>query len=53
MWEEQIYFTHLEKAMFTAVLDLLNPKCANRNKSRLLFLSAEMFKKPLSQTVRT
>ena len=25
----------------------INPKCANRNKSRLLFSSAEMFKKPL------
>ena len=28
-----------------------NPKCANCTKSRLLFLSAEMFKKPLWQTV--
>ena len=26
---------------------MFNPKCANRNKSRLLFLSAKMFKKPL------
>ena len=31
----------------------LNPKCANRNKSQLLFSSAEMFKKPLWQTVWT
>ena len=29
------------------------PKSANRNKSRLLFSSAEMFKKPLWQTVWT
>ena len=28
-----------------------NLKCANGNKSRLLFSSAEMFKKPLWQTV--
>ena len=28
-----------------------NPKCANHNKSRLLFSSAEMFNKPLWQTV--
>ena len=25
----------------------INPSCANRNKSRLLFSSAEMFKNPL------
>ena len=31
----------------------VNPKCANRNKSHLLFSSAEMFKKPLMQTVWT
>ena len=31
----------------------INPKCANPNKSRLLFSSAEMFKKPLWQTVWT
>ena len=31
----------------------LNPYCASRNKSRLLFSSAEMFKKPLWQTVWT
>ena len=30
-----------------------NPWCANRNKSHLLFSSAEMFKKPLWQTVWT
>ena len=31
-----------------------NPECENHNKSRLLFSSAEMFKKPLSwQTVWT
>ena len=30
-----------------------NPSCANRNKSRLLFSSAEMFKKLLWQTVWT
>ena len=30
-----------------------NPLCASRNKSRLLFSSAEMFKKPLWQTVWT
>ena len=30
-----------------------NPKSANRNKSRLLFSSAEMFKKLLWQTVWT
>ena len=30
---------------------LFNSKCANHNKSRLLFSSAEMFKKPLWQTV--
>ena len=30
-----------------------NPKSANRNKSCLLFSSAEMFKKPLWQTVKT
>ena len=28
-----------------------NPESANRNKSHLLFSSAEMFKKPLWQTV--
>ena len=32
-------------------LTFINPYCANRNKSRLLFSSAEMFKKPLWQTV--
>ena len=32
---------------------LFNPQCINRNKSRLLFSSAEMFKKPLWQTVWT
>ena len=31
----------------------INPQCANRNKSRLLFSSAEMFKKPLLQTAWT
>ena len=31
----------------------LCPRCANHNKSRLLFLSAVMFKKPLWQTVWT
>ena len=31
----------------------LNPSCANGNKSRLLFTSAEMLKKPLWQTVWT
>ena len=31
----------------------LNPSCANRNKSDLLFSSAEMFKEPLWQTVWT
>ena len=29
----------------------INPSCANRNKSRLLFSSAEIFKKPLWQAV--
>ena len=29
----------------------INPESTNRNKSRLLFSSAEMFKKPLWQTV--
>ena len=29
------------------VFDLLTHLCTNNNKSRLLFLSAEMFKKPL------
>ena len=33
------------------ILLLFNPKCANRNKSRLLFSSAEMSKMPLWQTV--
>ena len=33
--------------------NILTPYCANRNKSRLLFSSAEMFKKPLWQTVWT
>ena len=31
----------------------VNPQWANRNKSRLLFSSAEMFKKPLWQIVCT
>ena len=31
----------------------VNPYCSNHNKSCLLFLSAEMFKKPLWQTVWT
>ena len=31
----------------------VNPLCANRNKSRLLLSSAEMFKKPLLQIVWT
>ena len=31
----------------------VNPKCANGSKSRLLFSSAEMFKKPLWQAVWT
>ena len=31
----------------------LNPLCANHNKSRLVFSSAEMFKKPLWQKVWT
>ena len=37
------------------ILDFLtfNPLSANRNKSRLLFSSAEMLKKPLWQTVWT
>ena len=30
---------------------LFNPKCANHNKSRLLFSSAEMLKKPLANSV--
>ena len=34
-------------------LVIFSPKCVNRNKSRLLFSSAEMFKKPLWQTVWT
>ena len=42
---------------FVGVLSLeikaFNPFCANRNKIRLLFSSAEMFKKPLWQTVWT
>ena len=34
-------------------IKVINPKSANRNKSRLLFLSGEMFTKPLWQTVWT
>ena len=33
--------------MFFCVKSHFNPLCANRNKSPLLFSSAEMFKKPL------
>ena len=33
--------------------EAINPQCANRNKSRLLFSSAEMFNKPLWKTVWT
>ena len=33
--------------------EVIKPECANRNKSRLLFSSAEMFKTPLWQTVWT
>ena len=29
---------------------IFNPKCVNRNKSRLIFMSAEMFEKSLWQT---
>ena len=36
--------TNYSNSIFNLVF---NPKCANRNKSRLLFSSAEMFKKPL------
>ena len=35
------------------LINRFNPLSANRNKSRLLFSSAEMFKKPLWQTVWT
>ena len=43
------------KRLFERIPDevFINPKCAKRNKSRLLFLTAEMFKKPLWQTVWT
>ena len=34
-------------------IHMMNPYCANCNKSCLLFSSAEMFKKPLWQTVWT
>ena len=34
-------------------IHIVNPNCANRNKSRLLFSSAEVFKKPLWQTMWT
>ena len=37
--------------LVSILIPLLNPQCANRNESRLLFSSAEMFKKPLWQTV--
>ena len=45
-----------EESQFFRIDNLLlyfNPLCANRNKSHLLFSSEEMFKEPLSQTVRT
>ena len=43
----------LLKTPMLIYLAKLNPYFVNRNKSRLLFSSAEMFKKPLWQTVRT
>ena len=39
--------------IFRCILWNINPKSANRNKSCLLFSSAEMFKKTLWQTVWT
>ena len=41
------------RRFFWAPKTYVNPKCASSNKSRLLFSSAEMFKKPLWQTVWT
>ena len=43
----------IRKVRYFLPIMTINPLCANRNKSCLLFLSAEMFKKPLWQTVWT
>ena len=37
----------------SAATKLINPSCANRNKSRLFFSAAEIIKKTLWQTVWT
>ena len=52
-WSQIVRFKLKQDIFHTGKCPCINPLCANRNKSRLLFSSAEMFKKPLWQTVWT
>ena len=53
IWVQMVCKGYQQMTKVTASKERVNPQSANRNKSRLLFSSAEMFKKPLWQTVWT
>ena len=51
VWLSKVWFTQVQQQDYHLVE--ISPQSADRNKSRLLFSSAEMFKKPQWQTVWT